>query len=283
MLNFDPEWRFQSPVGLSPDGVWGFRTLISRLTDPNAPQSTLELFKRYFATAAGEPYGASSNASWARSDLEGLMDRAAVNAPLFIEAFWDASQALEARRSGPPIPLVVVNRVLAEHETGFQIQPPDLVAVRNLTPLPVDVRTPSLDDQARSLIQKSLDQAQKFLREGQGRQAVQESLWLLETISTVFRGLPLETDTVQGKYFNKIANELKRDSSNPHLARVLGWITALHGYLSSPTGGGVRHGVDVAATVRLEDNDALLYCNLIRSYITFLVEEHERLRKETRR
>jgi hypothetical protein len=29
------------------------------------------------------------------------------------------------------------------------------------------------------------------------------------------------------------------------LNQVLGWMTALHGYLSSPTGGGVRHGLDL--------------------------------------
>jgi hypothetical protein len=51
----------------------------------------------------------------------------------------------------------------------------------------------------------------------------------------------------------------------------------LHGYLSSPTGGGVRHGVDLRDGLALHINEARLYCNLIRSYITFLIGEHERL------
>lgn len=62
-------------------------------------------------------------------------------------------------------------------------------------------------------------------------------------------------------------------------AQILDWMTKLHGYLSSPTGGGVRHGMDLKAGVAIQQNEARLYCNLIRSYITPLIEEHERLQK----
>jgi hypothetical protein len=55
------------------------------------------------------------------------------------------------------------------------------------------------------------------------------------------------------------------------------WIEALHGYLSSPTGGGVRHGADLSGDLVIDPNEARLYCNLIRSYITYLMAEHERL------
>ena len=51
----------------------------------------------------------------------------------------------------------------------------------------------------------------------------------------------------------------------------------LHGFLSSPTGAGIRHGVDLKDGVAIQINEAHLYCNLIRSYITYLIEEHERL------
>ena len=49
----------------------------------------------------------------------------------------------------------------------------------------------------------------------------------------------------------------------------------LHGFLSSPTGGGVRHGLDLKDGVARADHEARLYCNLIRSYITYLPEEHD--------
>jgi hypothetical protein len=62
-----------------------------------------------------------------------------------------------------------------------------------------------------------------------------------------------------------------------NLRRVLDWIGGLHGYLSSPTGGGVRHGLDLDAGVPISDNEARLFCNLIRSYLSFLLVEHQRL------
>lgn len=51
----------------------------------------------------------------------------------------------------------------------------------------------------------------------------------------------------------------------------------LHGYLSSPTGGGIRHGLDLKEGIAVQAVEARLYCNLAKSYITFLVSEHERL------
>jgi hypothetical protein len=51
----------------------------------------------------------------------------------------------------------------------------------------------------------------------------------------------------------------------------------MHGYLSSPTGGGVRHGIDLAGGVDLDPSAARLFCNLTRSYISFLIMEHESL------
>lgn len=277
MLNYDPEWRFQSPREMPVEAVRAIESLISRLTDPGHPQATLEHFKRYFASAAGTTYSSSSSASWARSDLEVLMSSAAANAPLFIEAFYDACLGLEAERPQPHLPLAVINRTLTEHEAGFVIEPPDLRATGAIEHVAATIAAPSLDADAQSLVQKSLGQIQLAVAEGRPRQAVQESLWLLETVVTAFRGEAVAQTTIQGKYFNKIAEELRRDRSDPTLPQVINWILALHGYLSSPQGGGVRHGTDIKAPVRLTDNDALLFCNLTRSYIAFLIGEHERM------
>ena len=81
--------------------------------------------------------------------------------------------------------------------------------------------------------------------------------------------------TIEGKYFNKIVGELRADPNAGHRKPILEWVMALHGFLSSPTGGGVRHGVDLKDGVAIQLNEARLYCNLIRSYITYLIEEHE--------
>jgi hypothetical protein len=95
--------------------------------------------------------------------------------------------------------------------------------------------------------------------------------------STLFQGLTIGTDTIEGKYFNTIADELRTHQKGTTLERSLAWAKTLHGYLSSPTGGGVRHGANLRADFSMQENEARLFCNLIRSYISFLLAEHVRL------
>ena len=150
-------------------------------------------------------------------------------------------------------------------------------------PVPVPERPLSFDEQAQVLIGKSLATSSRLLSEGSGRQAVQELLWLLETITTAFKGTAKSEGTVSGKYFTTIIKELRADKRGTHQDRIFEWIERLHGYLSAPTGGGVRHGQDLAEGIAMNFNEAFLYCNLIRSYITYLLEEHQRLKETARR
>ena len=60
--------------------------------------------------------------------------------------------------------------------------------------------------------------------------------------------------------------------------QILDWMVKLHGFSASPTGGGIRHGLDLTDSNQVQIDEARLYCNLIRSYITYLITEHERLR-----
>ncbi len=60
-----------------------------------------------------------------------------------------------------------------------------------------------------------------------------------------FKGLSAGETTIEAKYFNRIAIELRTKMKGQTIEQVLTWLTTLHGYLSSPTGGGVRHGVDL--------------------------------------
>src|SRR5262249_7618366 len=92
-----------------------------------------------------------------------------------------------------------------------------------------------------------------------------------------FQGLPIGETTVQGKYFNKIADELRRHHKGRTVEQAINWMTTLHGYLSSPTGGGIRHGGTLKAEVEMLPPEAHLFCNLIRSYLSFLLDEHARL------
>jgi len=199
MLEFSGDWRFDSP-GPIPDGVLeDFTTLIGRVTTQGDHQEVFERFKSYFAAAAGTTASWSSSTSWAQSDLHTLMSEASSNAPLFIEAFYEACEAL--RRDGTAVPDVkLINRILARHEAGYDLRPPRLVATGE-GPQRIDVphEAPSLDRQARDIIQRSLSQSEDFLKDGHDRQAVQEVLWLLETISTAFQGVETDMGTVQGK------------------------------------------------------------------------------------
>jgi hypothetical protein len=276
MLQFNGDWRFETP-GPIPNGVYNdFSDLIGKITTQGDDQKVYERFKAYFASAAGTTSSWSSSASWAMSDMQDVMRSASANAPLFIEAFYDASESL--RREGIAVPgLRVINKILATFDAGYEIRPPDLICTLEATeptqPVNVPHEAPSLDRQARDIIQQSLHQSEELLSEGRDRQAVQEVLWLLETISTAFQGLPTDNGTVQGKYFNKIVEDLRRRNPGTTLNQVLDWMTTLHGYLSSTKGGGIRHGADLKADIATRPHEARLFCNLIRSYIGYLIGE----------
>lgn len=276
-MKFDGNWRFDSPGEIPRDVVFEFNTLIGKIAAQGNRKAILEHFKRYFAGAAGTTSAHSSSESWAESDLINLMWQASDNAPLFIEAFYEGCEALRINPNLTIPDAGRTNRILAEHKAGYELRPPELVAVGLHRPIPVPERYQSLDEKAQEIINESFNASEKFLAEGHPRQAVQEILWLMESVVTAFRGLDAGEGTIEEKYFNKIAQELKKHQKGKTLEQVLNWLTALHGYLSSPTGGGVRHGVDLKSGIVVGPSEGRLYCNLIRSYITFLMAEHERL------
>jgi hypothetical protein len=284
MLNFNPAWRFTSPGAIA-DGVRGeFFAFIKKVAaqHPNR-QYIIERYKSSFADAASRPLYTSSSLSWAESDLNDHMNSAAENAALFIEAFYDAGDSIIRADPEFVVPDVSsINQVLAKYGAGYELQPPDLIS-RNpqTTTIRVQNQPPSLDEQAHDIIQRSLKQAEEYLVLGHGRQAVQEILWLLETVATAFQGLEVGQATVQGKYFNKIAEDLRRHHKGKTVEHVINWMTTLHGYLSSPTGGGVRHGATLKGEVVMLPHEARLFCNLIRSYLSFMLDEHERLSKRS--
>jgi hypothetical protein len=157
-----------------------------------------------------------------------MMD-AATNAPLFLEAFWEACQSLAAQ--GRDVPEVDhVNRTLSEHRVPFRIDPPMIVAADGSQPVGVPAQFESLDQTAQQLVHESFATAERLLSEGPPRLAVQEVLWLLETVSTAFRGVTVGDEEIVAKYFNKIAVALKKQSKGTVLEQALEWMTTMHGY-----------------------------------------------------
>ncbi|HDZ75432.1 MAG TPA: hypothetical protein ENH55_22255 [Aurantimonas coralicida] len=273
-MQMEPSWRFDSPGPMPIEAVRAFYTLIDKVVAQGNRWRMLEHFKGYFGGSGG-----SSSESWAETDLNRLVGQTAENAPLFIEAFYEACEALRGDGSIAVPDVGRMNRILREHGVGYEIRPPELVAVGLHQPIAMPERYQSLDEQAQDTVQKSLQQSETLLAEGHPRQAVQEILWLMESVVTAFKGLSTGDATIEGKYFNKIVPELRAQKKGQTIEQVLGWLTALHGYLSSPTGGGVRHGVDLKSGITIDADEGRLYCNLIRSYITFLMAEHARMRR----
>lgn len=276
MLQFDKAWRYESPGEMPNDVVEAvFSRIISRLPAAVNRQEVYELFKPRFAACAGESFSRSSTEGWAASDLLALMGRAAKNAALFVEALYDALQDFDSRHpeAGVP-PWHYVNEVFAS--SGYAIVPPNLIVGRVAAPVVVP-SMPSLDEQANERIRRSLSESERLLNTGKYRLSVQEILWLLETVSTAFQGSEHEDGTVTGKYFNRIIGDLKRFSRGRVLSEAILWMEKLHGYLSSPSGGGVRHGAVLSDAYELTEGEARLFCDLTRSYVTYLLHEHQRL------
>jgi hypothetical protein len=287
-LKFKGTWRVRPPgdgqylqTTIPAAAVWDVVALILKVATQGDRQRTLEHFKGYFCEAAGATHTWSSSVSWAESDLRSFAQEAAANAPLFIEAFHDACASFGSEDEDVYVPDVdTINELLARHNVGYVVRPPRLeLRGTDVEVVQVAAAPPTLTDNAAELLQKSLRRSEDLLSQGRAREAVQESLWLLETVSTAFRGVSSGATTVEGKYFNQIVKELRRAQQGSTLDRVLEWTASLHGYLSSPTGGGVRHGLDLNGGVPIGEVEARLFCNLIRSYLSYLLASHERLRR----
>ena len=157
MLEFEGKWRYETPGPVEGEVDSAFRQMIDTICGQGNRKGILEHFKSHFATAAGVPHYPSSNESWASTDLDSVMTEASKNAPLFIEAFYKACDELE--RSYPKMELPGVeriNRILSDANSGFQIDPPRLIATRVHVPIAVPDEAPSLDTQAKAAIEKAL-------------------------------------------------------------------------------------------------------------------------------
>ncbi len=285
-LRFPGAWRFNPPqdgsfvnTSIPRDALSDFVDLIDKIRAQRSRWSILEHFKGSFGA-----HSRSSSESWAYSDLCDVMKDAGKNAPLFIESLYDGCEALKEESDEWFVPdASFLNTVLAKHNIGYEIRPPQLLQ-RELSGPPIEVAKPppSFAEKASEILEKSLSRSEGLLAEGRAREAVQEVLWLLETVATSFKGIDTQSGKVEGKYFNRIVSDLREKHRGTTLDRVLDWVTTMHGYLSSPTGGGVRHGVDLDSGVDLDLNQARLFCNLTRSYISYLIVEHAALRKSKR-
>jgi len=282
-LQLPPGSRFRrgNPESALPAAVVNeFENLIGLIAaQVERRQTILEHFKGAFCSAMGVPNWQSSDESWALTDLSRHMGHVAETPELFLGAFYDACEELRTDETLEIPPVSLMNEILRENGSPFEYDPPRLITRQSIAHVAHPEPPPSLGDSAMAVVTTSFRRAEELLNERRPREAVQEMLWILESVTTVFRGLELPTGTVQGRSFNEIARELRASGHGKTLERVVEWCSSLHGYLSSPTGGGVRHGLNLKAGTQISDEEGRLFCNLILSHVTYLMAEHARLHR----
>ena len=101
-LKFKGKWRFEPPADseyitkeIPEPAIDDFVEMVNKLSPQGDRWDTLELFKLHFSQAAGATHWRSSGLFFAEADLRRDASAAARNAPLFIEAFFDACRSFE--------------------------------------------------------------------------------------------------------------------------------------------------------------------------------------------
>ena len=110
------------------------------------------------------------------------MEGAAKNAPLFLEAFHDACESLRQHGEIYAPDAAMINEVCDLNSIGYIIQPPDLIPRGSDLLVEVPKKPPSLKEGAIEQYERSIQRAEELLRDRHGREAVQETLWLLESV-----------------------------------------------------------------------------------------------------
>lgn len=133
-LRFPGSWRFQPPTGgplhtvdIPNQAIKAFLEVIQRTATQGDTQDFLEHFKGYFCSANGSVHVRSSTAGWAISDLSGEMETSAGNAPLFLEAFFDACESIRLWPGNLFAPTAtLINDLCQRFEIGYELAPPEL-------------------------------------------------------------------------------------------------------------------------------------------------------------
>ena len=237
------------------------------------------IFRAEFSEAVGMPRYRSSSLYFAPHDAKSAMENAASNAPVFIAAFYTACSEVAERFGSNSAPdVATINRLLEKHRIGYLIDPPKLRLREAVDVVPV--HPTNLLQQAHEKFRNAVERSEQLLRENKGEEAVNHIWWLLESVSTAFAGLTVNGRIIDGDYFNAVVKDIQRAAGASTLGTVARWLASLQAYLSGPDQGGIRHGRQLHLE-GLQPHDAILFCNLTRSYISYLLAEYELLTSAT--
>lgn len=198
-LQMPPEFLF--PTGATtplPDAaVQEFLNYTRRVHSSLGRKNAFEEFKRAFCRVSGEPYYSSSSEGWAESDLSAAADKAAENAPGFIQAFVEACDALQ--NVGAVVPdHFLINRVLDQHHVPFRIESGELVASSAF------VAPPQEPQDAASIASRAFSEASGLVKTGQAPSAIDRihtalHAYLLEICTNA--GILVEGDPTTAEVF----------------------------------------------------------------------------------
>jgi len=122
-LQYPAEWKFDGyPLALPDDAHDDFCELISMIAEGTGkPKTVYEDFKHSFGNVV-----ASSDTSWAESDMHTAMSRMQENAARYVAAYYSGVES--AKNRGLEVPTVErMNAVLKEHDVPLIIAPPNLL------------------------------------------------------------------------------------------------------------------------------------------------------------
>lgn len=198
-LQMPPELLF--PTGATtplPDAaVQDFLASARRIQSTSGRKNVFETFKKAYSRISGEPYYSSSSEGWAESDLCSAAEKAAENAPGFIQAFVEACEALQSGGSVVP-DYSFINHVLAQHDVPFRIENGVLVASSNF------VAPPQEPEDAASVASRAFSEAAGLVKKGQASSAIDRihtalHAYLLETCREA--DLTAESDPTTAQLF----------------------------------------------------------------------------------
>lgn len=274
MLSPPPDGNYIN-ASIPNEAVNEFFTFAQRTAQRGDAEEIYYIFRAEFSEAVGTPRYKSSSLYFAPYDAKSAMENAASNAPVFIAAFYRACSDV-AERFGPngAPDVATINRLLEKYRIGYVIDPPRL-RLRDAVDV-VPVHPTNLLQQANEKLRSAVERSDQLLQENKGEEAVSHIWWLLESISTAFAGQTINGRKIEGEYFNAVVKDIQQAAGSSTLGTVARWLAALQAYLSGPDQGGIRHGRQLHIE-GLQRHDAILFCNLTRSYISYLLAEYERL------
>jgi len=284
-MKYPPAWRFAPPKDtdrvnstVPEEALEELLRLASRAAGlhPRGREAGLEHMKHSISATSGRGYSPSSSESWAETDLRRLLEGLKDEPPVLIEGIVTGCRSItdsEGRSIlDDPTP---INRIMEKFGMGYRISGDEILLGESIPPPTVEP-VPSLIEQTAAELGKAWKRADQLLDEGHPDEAVAKIWFVLESILTVFRGLKVGDQTVEGAYFNKVVHSLKGTEIDPTFKMVLDLASRVHGQLSDPSTGRLRHGSELGIPP-ISPQEGRFLVGFAKSLGYYICSEYQRL------